>query len=190
MVDIWLFPRTSLNFVPGYLAEILNLTSFKTERLFKNSEFKIERVIKNLEIEKWQSIIESYFHQLNSAFNEYRHLIITKLDSISIEPLKLFNLIRSAGNFEILIEEFLLTYIKDDKTREKYQDFKDLAYLINKSFLGLYYSYLAKNSLYLESCEKYYHLAEKNYQNIVDYCNIIKLENNRLSIYEKKGIYE
>ncbi|MFX1592962.1 MAG: hypothetical protein ACFFCL_09730 [Promethearchaeota archaeon] len=173
-----------------YLAEVLNLTSFKTERLFKNSEFKAERVIKNLEIDKRKSIIESHFHRLYSDFNEYRHLIITKLDSIDIDPLKLFNLIRSAGNFEIIIEEFLLNYIKDDKIREKYQDCRDFAFLINKSLLGLYYSYLAKNSLYVESCENYYHLAEKNYKNIVDYCNIIKLENNHHSIYEKKEIYE
>jgi len=172
-----------------YIGEVLNLTSFKTERLFKNSEIRIERIIKHSEIEKYQSMIESFFHKLNSDFNEYRHLIITKLDNIEIEPIKLFNLIRTAGNFEIIIEEFLLPNIKNEKIREKYQNFRDLTYLINKSLLGLYYSYLAKNSQYLNTCERYYFIAEKNYQNIVDYCNITKLENNHRSICEKKEMY-
>lgn len=172
-----------------YLSEILNLTSFKTERLFKNSEFRIERVIKNSEIDIYKSVIESYFYKLNSDFNEYRHLIITKLDSINIEPLKLFNLIRAAGNLEIIIEEFMFPYIKDEKIRKKYQNFRDYSYIINKSLLGLYFSYLAKNSQYFNTCENYYRLAGKNFQNIVDYCNITKLENNSHSIYEKKEIY-
>ena len=161
-----------------YLAEILNLTSFKTERVIKSSE-----------LERRKSLIESFFYKLNSVFNEYRHLIITKLDNISIDPLNLFNLIRSAGNFEIIIEEFLLIHIKDDKIRKKYEEFRDYSYLINKSLLGLYFSYLAKNSLYLEKCAKCYQLAEKNYQNIVDYCNITKLENSRSKFYKKKEIY-
>jgi len=162
-----------------YLTEILNITSFKTE---KN--------INSTEVERRKSLIESYFYQLKSDFNEYRHLIITKLDSISIEPLKLFNLIRSSGNFELIIEEFLLTYLKDDRIRNKYQDIKDHSYLINKSLLGLYFSYLAKNSGYIEKCAEYYQLAEKNYQNIVDYCNITKLENTHFNICKKEDLYK
>ncbi len=161
-----------------YLTEILNLTSLKAEKSIKTSE-----------LERRKSLIDSFFYKLKSVFNEYRHLIITKLDNISIEPLKLLNLIRSTGNFEIIIEEFLLIYIKDDKIRKKYEEFRDYAYIINKSLLGLYYSYLAKISIYLENCAKYYQLAENNYQNIVDYCNITKLEDNRFKLYKKKEIY-
>jgi len=161
-----------------YLTEILNLTLFKNEKVVKPSE-----------LERRKSLIESFFYKLNSDFNEYRHLIITKLDNLNINPLKLFYSIRSAGNFEIIIEEFLLNYIKDEKIRKKYKEFRDFAYIINKSLLGLYYSYLAKNSLYFEECAKYYQLAEKNYQNIVDYCNITKLESDNSKIYNKKDIF-
>jgi len=161
-----------------YLAEILKLTSFKNEKVVNTSE-----------LERRKSLIESFFYNLNSVFNDYRHLIITKLDKVTVDPLKLFNLIRSAGNFEIIIEEYLLAYIKDEKISKKYEEFKDFTYLINKSLLGLYYSYLAKNSFYLERCEKYYQIAESNFQNIIDYCNIINLENNSSRIYKKKEIY-
>ncbi len=168
----------SLYSLKYYLTEILNLTLFKTEKKVKNSE-----------LERRKSLIDSYFYSLNSEFNEYRHFIITKLDDIEISPLKLFNSIRSAGNFEIIVEEFLIAYIKDNKTKRKYEEFRELSYIINKSLLGLYYSYLAKNSLYVEKCANYYQFAEKNYQNIVDFCNIINLENNRSKIYVKKDIY-
>ncbi|MFX0135074.1 MAG: hypothetical protein ACFFDN_15640 [Candidatus Hodarchaeota archaeon] len=161
-----------------YLAEILKITSFKNEKLVKKSE-----------LERRKALIGSFFYKINSMFNEYRHLVITKLDKVTVDPLKLFNLIRSAGNFEIIIEEYLLSHIKDEKISKKYEEFKDFTYLINKSLLGLYYSYLAKNSLYLERCEKYYQIAEKNFQNIVDYCNIINLEDNNSRIYKKKEIY-
>ena len=87
--------RESLLSFKYYLTEILNITSFKTKKEINFSE-----------LERRKSLIESYFFQIKSDFNEYRHLIITKLDDISIEPLKLFNLIRSTGNFEIIIEEF------------------------------------------------------------------------------------
>ena len=83
----------------------------------------------------------------------------------------------------------MLDHIKDEKIRKKYKEFREFAYIINKSLLGLYYSYLAKNSLYFEECANYYHLAEKNYQNIVDYCNITKLESDNSNIYKKKDMF-
>ncbi|MFW9999167.1 MAG: hypothetical protein ACFE9Q_12915 [Candidatus Hodarchaeota archaeon] len=161
-----------------YLSEILDITLSKTEKKVKNSE-----------LERRKSLIESFFYNLNSNFNEYRHLIITKLDDIEINPVKLFNSIRAAGNFEIIVEEFLIPHIKDIQIKRKYEEFRDRSYIINKSLLGLYYSYLAKNSLYLENCANYYQLAETNYQNIVDYINIINLENSKCKIYDKKNIY-
>ena len=162
-----------------YLNEILHLTSIKKEGNIKNSE-----------IERRKSLIQSFFYKLNTDFNEYRHLIITKLDNIDIDPIKLYYLIRSAGNFEIIVEEFLLTHLKEENIRKKYQEYRDLSYIINKSLLGLYYSYLAKNSSYLKNCSEYYQLAERNYKNIVDFCNITKLENNHSKICKKKEIYE
>jgi len=162
-----------------YLSEILHLTSIKNDRN-----------IKDLEIERRKFLIKSFFYKLNSDFNEYRHLIITKLDNINIDPIKLYNLIRSAGNFEIIIEEYLLTHLKNETIRKKYQELRDLAYVINKSTLGLYFSYLAKNSSFLENCSKYYQFAEKSYQNIVDFCNITNFENNHSKLCKKKDIYE
>ncbi len=162
-----------------YLNEILHLTSIKNDKNIKDSE-----------IERRKSLIKSFFYKLNSDFNEYRHLIITKLDTINIDPIKLYNLIRSAGNFEIIIEKYLLTHLKNETKRKKYQELRDIAYIINKSSLGLYFSYLAKNSSYLENCTEYYRFVEKNYQNIVDFCNITQFENNHSKIYKKKVLYE
>ncbi len=162
-----------------FLNEILHLESVKNKRNIKDSE-----------IERRKSLIQSCFYKLTSDFNEYRHLIITKLDNIKIDPVKLYNLIRIAGNFEIIIENYLLEYLKNEPIRIKYQEFRDIAYIINKSSLGLYFSYLARNSIYFENCSEYYRFAEKNYQNILDFCNITKFENKYSKICEKKAIYE
>lgn len=175
------FYMESLYSFKYYLNEILHLTSLKKEG---------KGNIKDSEIERRKSLIQSFFYKLNTDFNEYRHLIITKLDNININPIKLYNLIRSAGNFEIIVEEFLLTHLQEENIRKKYQEYRDLSYIINKSLLGLYYSFLAKNSSYLEKCTEYYQIAERNYKNIVDFCNITRLENNHSKIYKKKEIYE
>ncbi|KKK43431.1 MAG: hypothetical protein Lokiarch_26450, partial [Candidatus Lokiarchaeum sp. GC14_75] len=116
-----------------YLSEILNLSSLK-----------IEKLIKKKEIERRKLAIESYFYKFKSSFKEYRHLILTKLDTFDVNPIKLFFLIRASGNFEIIIEKFLLQYLEKSPTKKKFEDLRDQAYIINKSLLGLYYSYLAK----------------------------------------------
>ncbi|MFX0024559.1 MAG: hypothetical protein ACFE9S_19750 [Candidatus Hermodarchaeota archaeon] len=161
-----------------YLAEILKTTLYKTEKAARVSE-----------LERRKSLIDQFYYNLKADFDEYRHLIITKLDKINIDPLKLFHTIRTAGNFGIIIEEIILPSIKDEEERKKYGEFKDYSYIINKSLIALYYSYLAKNSLSIENCEKYYKLAEINYQNIVDFCNISKLENINSNIYKKRDFY-
>ncbi|UCD02332.1 MAG: hypothetical protein JSV23_04800 [Promethearchaeota archaeon] len=161
-----------------YLAEILNLTSMKHEKEVKDEE-----------LERRKSSIKSFYHKLNFEFKEYRHLIITKLDDINIDPLKLFNLIRSAGNFEIIIEKYLLTHITNDKIKKEFREYRDTSFIINKSLLGLYYSYLAKISYYLEDCSRYYDLAAKNYQNIVDYYNITQFEDNSIKTNQMKDVY-
>ncbi|MFX1379177.1 MAG: hypothetical protein ACFFA4_08775 [Promethearchaeota archaeon] len=161
-----------------YLAEILHLTLFKTEKMVKTSE-----------LERIKSLIETFFYNLKSDFDEYRHLIITKLDNINIDPLKLFHSIRLAGNFEIIVEEFIIPFMKDNAEKTKYEDFRDFSFIINKSLIALYYSYLAKNSLSVENCEKYYKLAEKNYQNIVDFCNISNLGTKDRNIYKERDFY-
>ncbi len=161
-----------------YLGEILNLTLYRSDKKAKASE-----------LERRKSLIEKFYYNLKTDFDEYRHLIITKLDKINIDPLKLFHTIRTAGNFGIIIEEIILPKIDDEKDIKKYKEFKDFSFIINKSLIALYYSYLAKNSLSVENCEKYYKLAENNYQNIVDFCNISKLENIKSNIYKNKEIY-
>lgn len=161
-----------------YLSEILNLTLYKSHKPTKVSE-----------LERRKSLIEDFFYNLKTDFDEYRHLIITKLDKINIDPLKLFHTIRTAGNFGIIIEEIILPDIEDEKNKKKYKEFKDYSYIIHKSLIALYYSYLAKNSLSTEHCEKYYKLAENNYRNIVDFCNISRLENAKSNIYKNKEIY-
>ncbi|MHA2281765.1 MAG: hypothetical protein ACXAC5_13050 [Promethearchaeota archaeon] len=148
-----------------YASDILNLSSIRNH---KN--------IKTKEVERRKFLIRSYFNKINSSFNEYSHLIITKLDTIDVDLVKLFYLIRTSGIFEIIIERFLLPYLKEEETRKQFLHLRDESYIINKSLLAFYYSYLAKISTHSEKCYKFYQYAEKNYQNIVDYYNITELE--------------
>jgi hypothetical protein len=157
-----------------YASDILNLSSIKNEN------------IKPKEIERRKYLIRSYFHRINSSFNDYRHFIITKLDTIEVDLLKLFYLIRASGNFEIITERFVLPYLKEEKTRIQFIKLRDESYIINKSLLAFYYSYLAKISPQSEKCYKFYQYAEKNFQNIVDYYNITDLESSR-SLFSKEG---
>ena len=148
------------------MSDILNISS-----LYKSKKVKPKEILRR------KILIESYFNNIKSSFKEYRHLIITKLDSINVDPVKLFYLIRASGNFEIIIDRFLLNYLEEDTSKKRYLEFRDKAYMINKSLLGLYYSYLAKNSTVYSKCFRFYQLAENNYQNVVDYCKITNLEN-------------
>lgn len=161
-----------------YVSEILSLTSIKEKRKIDDSELKRRKLL-----------IKSYFHKINTKFNDYRHLVITKLDEINIDLVKLFNLIREAGNFEIIIEKFLLNHLPQSNERIKFQEIRDSSYIINKSLLGLYYSYLAKEIKNYKHCSKFYYFAERNFQNIVDYCHITKFENQASHIYDKEEIY-
>ena len=158
-----------------YVSDILNISSIRKEKKVKTNE-----------IERRKLLIRSYFNNIISRFNEYSHFIITKLDTIDVDPVKLFYLIRASGNFEIIIERFLLPFIQEENSKKKYTEFRDHAYIINKSLLAFYYSYLAKISTRSENCIKYYQYAEKNYQNVADYYNITELENNG-SFFSSKG---
>ena len=158
-----------------YASDILHLSSIRNERNIKTKE-----------IERRKFLIRSYFNKIVSSFNEYRHFIITKLDTIDVDLLKLFYLIRASGNFEMIIERFLLPYIKEEKTKKRFIKLRDKSYIINKSLLAFYYSYLAKISTNSEKCYNFYQYAEKNFQNIVDYYNITELDSNG-SIFSSKG---
>jgi len=161
-----------------YLSDILNISS-----LYRSKKVKPKEILRR------KILIESYFNYIKSSFKEYRHLIITKLDSINVDPVKLFYLIRASGNFEIIIDRFLLNYLEEDTSKKRYLEFRDKAYMINKSLLGLYYSYLAKNSTVYSKCFRFYQLAENNYQNVVDYCKITNLENYDPHLYKTCKFY-
>ena len=161
-----------------YMSDILNISSL----------YKSKKVTPN-EILRRKILVENYFYEIKSNFEEYRHLIITKLDSINVDPVKLFYLIRASGNFEIIIDRFLLTYLEEDISKKKYLEFRDKAYVINKSLLGLYYSYLAKNSTVYSKCFRFYQLAENNYQNVVNYCRITNLENFNTLLCKRAKFY-
>ncbi len=160
------------------MSDILNISS-----LYKSKKVKPKEILRR------KILIESYFNDIKSSFKEYRHLIITKLDSINVDPVKLFYLIRASGNFEIIIDRFLLNYLEEDTSKKRYLEFRDKAYMINKSLLGLYYSYLAKNSTVYSKCFRFYQLAENNYQNVVDYCKITNLENYDPHLYKTCKFY-
>ena len=161
-----------------YLSDILKLSS-----LYKANKANIKEIIRR------KILIETYFTDLRAKFKDYRHLIITKLDSVSIDPVKLFYLIRSAGNFELIIDRFLIKYLEEDPSKRKFLELRDKAYIINKSLLGLYYSYLAKNTNRYRKSFRFYLHAEKNYQNVVDYCNIVNLDDNNPQFYRIGKFY-
>ncbi|MHA1885593.1 MAG: hypothetical protein ACW96S_11105 [Promethearchaeota archaeon] len=161
-----------------FMSDILKLSSFKNGKKTNSKE-----------IERRKILLKDYFNNISAGFNEYRHLIITKLDKIDIDPIKLFYLIRASGNFEIIIDKFLLPYLTEEKADRQYFKLRDLSYIINKSLLGLYYSYLAKIISHSDKCFKLYKYANKNYQNVVDYCNIIELESNGIEISKKREIF-
>jgi hypothetical protein len=157
--------------------------------ILKLSSLNKEKKVNSKEIVRRKILIETYFTNLRSNFKEYRHLILTKLDSVSINPVKLFYLIRAAGNLELIIDRFLLRYLDVDNSKQKYLELRDKAYIINKSLLGLYYSYLAKNTNRYKKSFRFYQYAEKNYQHVVDYCNIVNLNDNQPTFYKIGKFY-
>ncbi|MFX0082056.1 MAG: hypothetical protein ACFE94_09915 [Candidatus Hodarchaeota archaeon] len=175
-------------------AKNLYMESFYTLKYYMSDILKISSLYKSKkvnpkEILRRKILIESYFSEIKISYEEYRHLIITKLDLINVDPVKLFYLIRASGNFEIIIDRFLLNYLNEDSSKKRYLEFRDKAYIINKSLLGLYYSYLAKNSTVYSKCCRFYKLAENNYQNVVDYCNITMLDNDDPHLYKTRKFY-
>jgi hypothetical protein len=80
----------------------------------------------------------------------------------------------------------LLPFLEDEYTRKQFIKLRDKSYIINKSLLAFYYSYLAKISTNLKKCYKFYQYAENNFQNIVDYYNILDLE-RKDSFFSNKG---
>ncbi|MFW9875533.1 MAG: hypothetical protein ACFFG0_20715, partial [Candidatus Thorarchaeota archaeon] len=171
-----------------YMESFYTLKYYMSDILKLSSLYKSKRV-NSKEILRRKILIDSYFNKIKTSFKEYRHLIITKLDSINVDPIKLFYLIRASGNFEIIIDRFLLNYLEDHISKKRYLEFRDRAYIINKSLLGLYYSFLAKNSNVYSKCFKFYQLAENNYQNVVDYCKITNLENFNPNICKTAKFY-
>ncbi|MFX1280882.1 MAG: hypothetical protein ACFFA3_16015 [Promethearchaeota archaeon] len=176
---------------PYCRAENLYMESFCTLKYYMSDILKLSSLYKankitNKEIVRRKILIETYFINLKANFKEYRHLIITKLDSVNIDPVKLFYIIRAAGNLELIIDKFLLKYLEEDNSKKKYLEFRDKAYIINKSLLGLYYSYLAKNTNQYRRSFRFYQYAEKNYQNVVDYCHIVTL-NETNSLFHRIG---
>lgn len=157
--------------------------------ILKLSSLYKEKKVDKKEIVRRKILIETYFTNLRSSFKEYRHLIITKLDSVSINPVKVFYLIRAAGNLELIIDRFLIKYLEDNNSKQKYLELRDKVYIINKSLLGLYYSYLAKNTNRYKKSFRFYQYAEKNYQHVVDYCNIVNLNDNQPFFYKIGKFY-
>lgn len=156
--------------------------------ILKLSSLYKEKKVDKKEIVRRKILIETYFTNLRSSFKEYRHLIITKLDSVSINPVKVFYLIRAAGNLELIIDRFLIKYLEDNNSKQKYLELRDKVYIINKSLLGLYYSYLAKNTNRYKKSFRFYQYAEKNYQH-VGHCNIVNLNDNQPFFYKIGKFY-
>ncbi len=169
----------SINLLNKYSAEILNIPSV----------LDIPKDPKTEEINKRRTQIESYFHEINSRFYDNKYLIVTKLNEEKLDNEKILNLIQATGNLEVIIEEFLQPYLTDAMAKQNIQEISIFAHIFNKSLLGLYFSNLAREKFQLEDCSKYYEFAERNYQNIKEYCEKIKLENLSVNIGNLKSIY-
>ncbi|MHA1147681.1 MAG: hypothetical protein ACTSR8_05505 [Promethearchaeota archaeon] len=163
-----------------YLMEILNIASVD----------KFPEKLTNHEIEAYKSSISSYFHNLSSKFYNIRYLIITKIDEVELNREEVLELVKKAGVFKIIIEDLLLPHIQEGLSKKDFQEMRDFAYFMNKSLLGLYFSILAKEKFQYEECSKFYQFAERNYQNIVEYCINLKIESPKFSINKNKLLYE
>ena len=104
--------------------------------ILKLSSLNKEKKVDNKEIVRRKIFIEMYFTNLRSNFKEYRHLIITKLDSVNINPVKLFYLIRAAGNLELVIDRFLIRYLEEDNSKQKYLEFRDKVEALHMPFIS------------------------------------------------------
>ena len=169
----------SVSHFNNYLAEILNIESID----------KISAEVSNEEIERRRSSIESFFHEISSRFYDYKKLIITKIDEDEIDKDKLLKLIQSTGNLEVIIEELLLPHLKDSISKSNIQEIKLHTHIFNKSLLGLYFSYLAKEKFQLEDCSKFYQFSERNYESLIEYCDKSQPEKPLIDVNRIKNLY-
>jgi hypothetical protein len=169
----------SINLLNKYSAEILNIPSV----------LDISKEPSTEELASRRSQIESFFHDLSSRFYEYKYFIITKLDEEEIENENLLTLIQATGNLEVIIEEYLLPYLKDEMAKKNIQEILALTHIFNKSTLGLYFSNIAREKFQLEDCSNNYEFSERNYKDIIEYCDKIKLESHSFNVNQTKALY-
>jgi hypothetical protein len=169
----------SINLLNKYSAEVLNIPSVLDISEEPNAE----------EIGNRRSQIESYFHEINSKFYEYKYFILTKLEEEKLENEKILNLIQATGNLELIVEELLMPHLTDEMAKKNIQEIVVLTHVFNKSLLGMYFSNLAKEKFQLEDCSKYYEFAERNYQNIIEYSDKIKLDSPSFDVNKTKALY-
>ena len=169
----------SISLLNNYLAEILNIESID----------KISAEVSNEEIEKWRLNLESFFHEVSSGFYEYKKLIITKIDEDEIDKDKLLKLIQATGSLELIIEEFLLPHLKDSISKSNIQEIKLRTHIFNKSLLGLYFSYLAKEKFQVEDCSKFYQFSERNFESLIDYSDKVQSEKPLIDANRIKNLY-
>jgi len=156
----------ALNLLNTYLTEILSINS-------------IDNISENLtkeELERRKKAIHSLFHDLNSRYYEYKYLIITRIDDVEIEKEKLLDLIRDTGILKIIVEEAILPFLDEGVSKDEFLNIRNTCYIFNKSLLGLYFSYLAKNQYELNDCSTSYQYVERNFQNIVQFCDEVNIE--------------
>ena len=163
-----------------YLREILEISLRESE-----SEGKIS----NQEIDRRKKFIESFFNDKIAKSAYFSNVIITKLDEIEYDQNELLSLIKDFGNLEIIINEFVLPFIEGELSRNEFTEITGTSYIYNKSLLALYHSYLAKIKHKFEDVNIYYQLAERNYENLLTYCNNLKGESINLDTEALKILF-
>ena len=124
----------SLDLLNTALLEILNI----------KVQNQTSEDINDEELERRKKAIESYYHELNTQFYNYNHLIYTKLDDFELNLKKLLKTVQMAGCFEIVITEFVLPYLSESISKSQFQEISVLSHIFNKTLLGLYFTGLSK----------------------------------------------
>lgn len=166
----------SLNLLNDYLLEIMN----------KRVSDLLHQEIDNEETENRKRLVEGTFHDYNSQYFDNKYLIVTKLDELNKNPIEVLNFAKDLGCLHVVVDEFLLPHLKESVSKDIFIEIRSLSKIYNETLLGLYFSLLSKDKYKLEDCSKFYQFAQRNYENVVEFCDSIKLSNPSFNITKIK----
>ena len=176
--------------VNGYMESYDLLLQYLREILETPSEgISKEQKVSKQEVEKRKGLIESVFNEKIAKSAYYSHIVITKLDDVEFNQEELLALAKDFGNIEIITNDYVLPYVEGGLYKSEFREIINTSYIYNNSLLALYHSYLAKIKHKLEDSNVFYQLAERNFENILSYCESLKGESVNLELEPLKIIF-